>query len=46
VAARHGVPVLERKQLARAIYRRVDTNSPIPADQYEAVAEALTRARP
>ncbi len=43
VAARHGVPTLERKQLARAIYRGVDTNRPIPADHYEAVAEALTQ---
>ncbi len=46
VAARHGVPTLERKQLARAIYRGVDTNCPIPADQYEAVAEALTQVQP
>jgi len=43
VAARYGVPTLERKQLARAIYRGVDTNRPIPADHYEAVAEALTQ---
>jgi len=45
VASRHGVPTLERKQLARAIYRGVDTNHPVPTDHYEAVAEALTQVQ-
>jgi flagellar biosynthesis protein FlhB len=44
VAAEHGVPAIEQKRLARALYRRVDTNQPIPADQYVAVAEVLTEA--
>jgi len=41
VAVEHGVPSIERKKLARMLYRQVDTNRPIPADQYEAVAEVL-----
>ena len=43
VAAEHGVPAIEQKRLARALYRRVDPNQPIPADQYVAVAEVLTQ---
>ena len=43
-AAEHGIPAVEQKQLARALYRRVDPNQPIPADQYVAVAEVLTRS--
>lgn len=43
VAAKHGVPTIEKKRLARAIYCRVDPNQPIPADQYVAVAEVLTQ---
>ena len=43
VAAEHGVPAVEQKRLARALYRRVDPNQPIPADQYVAVAEVLTQ---
>ena len=40
-AADAGVPALERKRLARALYRQVDPQQPIPADQFAAVAEAL-----
>ena len=43
VAAEHGIPAVEQKRLARALYRRVDPNQPIPADQYVAVAEVLTQ---
>ena len=43
VATEHGVPAIEQKKLARMLYRQVDTNRPIPADQYEAVAEVLTQ---
>ena len=41
LALEHGVPVLERKELARALYRHVDVNRPIPAAYYTAVAEIL-----
>ncbi len=41
VAAEAGVPAIEQKRLARLLYRRVDPNQPIPADQYVAVAEVL-----
>ena len=42
-AAEAGVPALERKRLARTLYRRVEPRQPIPADQYVAVAEAMTQ---
>jgi flagellar biosynthetic protein FlhB len=42
-AAEAGVPTLERKRLARALYRRVDPQQAIPADQFAAVAEAFTQ---
>lgn len=45
VAAEHGVPMLERKRLARELYRTVDPNQPIPAEQYVAVAEVLKKVR-
>lgn len=41
LALENGVPILERKELARALYAQVDVNQPIPADQYAAVAEVL-----
>ena len=39
-----GVPAVEKKRLARALYRRVDPQQPIPADQYAAVAEVLAQS--
>ncbi|WP_306591988.1 flagellar biosynthesis protein FlhB [Geothrix sp. 21YS21S-4] len=36
-----GVPILERPELARALYRAVDVNEPIPKDLYQAVAQVL-----
>jgi len=36
-----GVPILERPELARALYRSVDLNEPIPRDLYQAVAQVL-----
>ena len=42
-AAEAGVPALERKRLARTLYRQVDPQQPIPADQFAAVAEALAQ---
>ncbi len=41
IAHEHGVPVLERPPLARALYKRAKLGQPIAADFYEAVAELL-----
>jgi flagellar biosynthesis protein FlhB len=45
VAAASGVPAIEQKRLARALYRQVDPNQSIPADHYAAVAEVLTQVQ-
>lgn len=37
----HGVPIVERKPLAQALYKEVEVNRPIPAGMYAAVAEIL-----
>jgi flagellar biosynthetic protein FlhB len=42
-AAKAGVPAVERKQLARTLYRQVEPQQPIAAEQYVAVAEALAQ---
>jgi len=36
-----GVPILERPDLARALYRSVEMEKPIPQDLYQAVAQVL-----
>lgn len=36
-----GIPIVERKELARALYQHVDINHPVPAEQYAAVAEVV-----
>lgn len=36
-----GVPILERPELARAMYRVVEVDKPIPRDLYQAVAQVL-----
>lgn len=41
LALENGVPVVERKELARALYKQVDIGKPIPAEQYTAMAEVL-----
>lgn len=41
LAARHGVPIVERPPLARALWRDVPTGQEIPPDFYAAVAEVL-----
>jgi flagellar biosynthetic protein FlhB len=41
LALAHGIPLVEKKPLARALYRDVDVNHPIPHDKYAAVAEVL-----
>jgi flagellar biosynthetic protein FlhB len=40
-AAEHGVPLVERKELARALFRSVDVGQALPAELYQAVAEIL-----
>jgi len=37
----HAVPVVERKDLARSLYRTVDVGQSIPPGLYQAVAEIL-----
>ena len=41
LAAKHGVPLIERKPLARALYAEVDVNGEVPVEHYAAVAELL-----
>ncbi len=41
LALEHHIPVVERKPLAQTLYKNVDINKPIPAEQYAAVAEIL-----
>jgi flagellar biosynthesis protein FlhB len=41
IARKHGVPVLERKPLARALYKYVDIGKEIPSEFYHMVAEIL-----
>lgn len=41
LAVEHGIPIVERAPLARAIYRMVPVGRPIPEQFYSAVAEIL-----
>ena len=41
VAVEHGVPIIEKKPLARALYRDVKVGQAIPVEFYGAVAEIL-----
>ncbi len=41
IARRHGVPVVERKSLAQALFRSVKLNQEIPLALYQAAAEVL-----
>lgn len=41
LALENGVPVVERKPLAQALYKLADIGATIPVDQYAAVAEVL-----
>jgi len=41
VAAQHSVPTVERKELARALYRNVEVGQEVPPEHYNAVAEIL-----
>jgi flagellar biosynthesis protein FlhB len=41
IARQSGVPVVERKTLARALYKSVEVNSEIPYELFKAVAEVI-----
>jgi flagellar biosynthetic protein FlhB len=41
LALQNGIPIVEKKPLAQALYRDVEVNHPIPHDKYAAVAEIL-----
>ncbi|HWE02898.1 MAG TPA: flagellar biosynthesis protein FlhB [Tepidisphaeraceae bacterium] len=41
IAVENGVPILERKPLARALYQTVDVGKEIPEEFYSAIAEIL-----
>jgi flagellar biosynthetic protein FlhB len=41
IAAVHGIPLVERKPLARALYANVEVGQEIPQEHYTAVAEIL-----
>jgi flagellar biosynthetic protein FlhB len=41
LALEHNIPVVERKPLARLLYKEVDVGRPIPTESYAAVAEVL-----
>ena len=44
LAIAHGVPILERKPLARALFKLVEVGQEIPEQFYSAVAEILAAA--
>lgn len=41
IAIAHGVPLVERKELARALYRQVEVGQEVPPQFYAAIAEIL-----
>ncbi|MFN6127563.1 MAG: flagellar biosynthesis protein FlhB [Planctomycetota bacterium] len=41
IALEHGIPIVERKPLAQALFRDVDIGKPVPVTEYAAVAEVL-----
>ena len=41
IAIEHSIPVMEDKPLARALYKSVDIDQPIPEELFQAVAEVL-----
>ena len=43
-ATEHGVPIVERPDLARLLYRKIDVGRAIPGETYPAVAEVLAYA--
>ncbi len=41
LALEHGIPIVEKKPLAQALYREVEIGRPVPHERYAAVAEVL-----
>lgn len=41
LALEKGIPIVEKKPLAQALYREVDVGRPVPHERYAAVAEVL-----
>jgi len=41
LALENGIPIIEKKPLAQALYKDVDVNRPIPGQLYSAVAEIM-----
>ena len=41
IAVAHGIPLVERKPLAQALYRNVEVGDEVPPEHYTAVAEIL-----
>ena len=41
LALEHNIPVVEKKELARVLYKRVEIGAAVPVEQYAAVAEVL-----
>ena len=41
LALEHDIPIVERKELAQILYKQIEVNQPVPAEQYAAVAEVL-----
>jgi flagellar biosynthetic protein FlhB len=41
LALEHGIPIIEKKPLAQALYKDVDVGRPIPGALYSAVAEIM-----
>lgn len=41
LALEHNIPIVEKKELARALYKEVEINHPVPNKVYAAVAEVL-----
>lgn len=41
LALQHGIPIVERKPLARALYKQVGVGQEVPPEFYQAVAEIL-----
>jgi flagellar biosynthetic protein FlhB len=41
LALENGIPIVERKELARALYKNVEVGQAVPFEQYAAVAEVL-----
>lgn len=44
IAAEHGIPVVERKPLAEALYHRVKVGQQIPIEMYEVLVELMAYA--